>query len=183
MLILSKNYGGPSKPAEEAGWHNTEIKTSQMTDCKSFTADTTMCILPMLNHPVTTQIHCPILEYQQFRSWYWHHPGQFLCQLMVFKVPWKPLENYCLRGWTQTWEKGKNKWVEQRRQKFRKQNWRYGHRTIILDLTLIFTGFFSYFFRDNPVLRVFHGPFQGYQPFQGFCRVFRDFRGRWPPCI
>ena len=44
---------------------NTE---SQTTDCKPLTADNTICTLPMLNHSVITQINCPILVYQQFRS-------------------------------------------------------------------------------------------------------------------
>ena len=112
MLILSRNYGGPPKFAEEAGWHNKEITASQTTDHKTLTADTTMCILPMLNHSVITQIHCLILVYQQFRSWHWHPPGQFLCQLMVFQVPLKPFDNDCLPGWTQIRENGKNKWVK-----------------------------------------------------------------------
>ena len=105
---MSKNYGGPAWPAEEAGWHNAEITTSQTTDCKPLKADTTMYTLPMLNHSVLTQTqYCSILVYQQFRSWYWHPPGQFLWQLMIFQVPLKPLYNHCLPGWTQTWENGK----------------------------------------------------------------------------
>ena len=88
------------------------------------------------NHSVITQIHCLILVYQQFRNWYWHPLGQFLCQVMVFQVPLKTLDNDCLPGWIQTGKSGKNKWVKQYAmiiiarclQKFRNQNWRYGHR-------------------------------------------------------
>ena len=114
---------------------NTEITTSQTTDCKPLTADTTMCTLEMPNHSVITQIHCPILVYQKSRSWYWHPPGQFLYQMMFSQVPLKPLDNDCLPAWTQTGESGKNMWVKQyikmiiacRRGKFRNQNWIYGH--------------------------------------------------------
>ena len=171
MLILSWNYGGPPKPAEEARWHNTGITTSQTTDCKQLTADTTMCTLPMLiNHSVITQIHCLILIYQQFRSWYWHPPGQFLCQMMVFQVPLKPLDNDCLPGWTQAGENGKNKWVKQytmiitarHRWKFGNKNWRYGHQNNHFRLNANFHWLFFIFF-------------QGTSQFQGY---FRDvFRG------
>ena len=177
MLILSKNYGGPPKPPEEAGWHNTEITTSQMTDCKSLMANTTVCTLPMLNHSVITQIHCPIIEYQQFRSWYWHHPGQFLCQLMVFKVPWKPLDNYCLRGWTQTEEKGKNKWVEHRRQKFRKQNWRYGQRNNHFILNANFRRLFFILFQGPSNFKGISRTFSGVSTISGFLQGFQRFQG------
>ena len=39
--------------------------------------------------------------------------NQYLCQLMVFQVPLKPLEYECLPGWTHTGKNGKNKWVKQ----------------------------------------------------------------------
>ena len=94
MIILSRNYEGSSKPAEEAGWHNTEITT----DCKPLTADTTMCTLPMLNHSVITQIHCPILVTNSSGV----DTRQFLCQLMIFQVSLKRLKNDCLPGWSQT---------------------------------------------------------------------------------
>ena len=77
---MRRNYEGPSKSAEEAGWHNTEIRT----DCKPLTADTTMCTLAMLNHSVITQIHCPILVTNSSGV----DTRQFLCQLMIFKCPW-----------------------------------------------------------------------------------------------
>ena len=71
MLILSRNYGGPLKPAEDARWQNTEIKLSQTTDSKPVTTENTMCTLTMLNHLIITQIYSSILVYQQFRSSYW----------------------------------------------------------------------------------------------------------------
>lgn len=104
--ILSRHYGGPLKPEEEADSHNTEIATNNTKYCKLLTADTTTWTLRMLNHLVITQIHCLILVYQQFRSLYWHPPGWFLCQLMVMQVPLKPLDNGCLPGWAQSEENG-----------------------------------------------------------------------------
>ena len=127
-----------------------------------------MCTLPMLNHSVKTQIHCLILIYQQFWSWYWYSPGQFLYQLMVFQVSLKPVDNDCLPGWTQTGENGKNKWVKQHtiiiarcRQKFRNQNWRYGHRNNHFGVNANFCRLFSYFFRDHPNSLGILGTFPG----------------------
>ena len=150
--------------------------TDEKTDCKPLTGETTMCTLPMLNHSVVTQIHCLIITYQQLSSWYWHPPGQFLCQLMVFQVPLKPLDNNCLPGWIQTGENGKKIWLKQYkmiiiaccRRKFRNQNWRYGHWNSHFGLNANFCGPFSHFLGTIPIFRVFQGPFQGYQPFHGF---------------
>ena len=144
--------------------------------------------LGRFNHSVITQIHCLILVYQQFRNWYWHPPGQFLCQVMVFEVPLKPLDNDCLPGWTQTWENGKNKWVKQYTmiiiacclQKFKNQIWGYHQWNNHFWLNTNFCRLFFHIFSGTiPIFRVLQGPFQGYEPFQGFFRVFR---GRWPPC-
>ena len=132
--------------------------------------------LGRFNHSVITQIHCLILVYQQFRNWYWHPPGQFLCQVMVFEVPLKPLNNDCLPGWTQTWENGKNKWVKQYTmiiiacclQKFRNQIWGYGQRN-------------NNFWLNTNFCRLFFHIFQGPSQFSGYFRdFFRDmnhFRG------
>ena len=144
--------------------------------------------LGRFNHSVITQIHCLILVYQQFRNWYWHPPGQFLCQVMVFEVPLKPLDNDCLPGWTQTWENGKNKWVKQYTmiviacclQKFRNQIWGYSQRNNHFWLNTNFCRLFFHIFSGTiPIFRVLQGPFQGYEPLQRFFRVFRD---HWPPC-
>ena len=104
-------------------------------------------------------------------------------------MPLKPLDNDCLPGWTQTRGNGKNKWFKQymiiiasRRRKLSNQNWRYNHRNNHFGLNVDFRGLFSYLFRDYTIFRVFQGPFQGYQPFQGFFKVSRSFRGDWPPC-
>ena len=166
MLILSRNYGGPPKPAEEAGWHNTEIMKSQATDCKPLIADTTMSTLPMLNHSVITRIHCLILVYQQFR-------GRWTISVSTdgFSSALEAL--YCLPGWTQTGGNGKNKWVKQyamiitacHRQKFRNQNWRYGHQDNHFGLNANF---------DGP----FFISFQGTSQFSGYFRdLFRGFSG------
>ena len=122
-----------------------------------------------------TQILCLLLVYLQFRSWYWNPPGQFLCQLMVFQVPLKPLDNDCLPRWTQTGENGKNKSVKQytmiriarSRQKFRNQNWRYGYRNNHFGLNADFSGL-HIFSGTIPVFRIIQGHFQGHQQFQGF---------------
>ena len=126
--------------------------------------------LGRFNHSVITQIHCLILVYQQFRNWYWHPPGQFLCQVMVFEVPLKPLDNDCLPGWTQTGQNGKNKWVKQYTmiiiacclQKFRKENWGYRQWN-------------NHFWLNTNFCRLFFIIFQGSSQFSGY---FRDlFRG------
>ena len=175
---MSKNYGGPAWPAEEAGWHNAEITTNQTTDCTPLTADTTMYTLPILNHSVLTQTqYCPILVYQQFRSWYWHPPGHILFQLVVFQVPLKALDNDHLHGWTQTGENGKNKWGKQntiiiiacRRRKFRNQNWRYGHQNNHFGLNADFCRLFFIFFQGpSQFSGYFRGVFRGINHFRGF---------------
>ena len=108
-----------------------------------------------LNHSVITQIHCPILVYQNFRSWYWHPREQFLCQLIVFQVRLKPLDNDCFLRWTQAEENGKNKWVKQyimimiarHSWKCRSQNWGYGHQINHFGLNTNFCQRFWYFFQ------------------------------------
>ena len=115
-------------------------------------------------------------------SWllaYWHPPGQFLCQLMVFQVLLQPLDNDCLPGWTQTGENRKNKWLKQYamiiiahcRQKCRNQNWRYSHQNNHFVLNIDFCRLFFIFFRNHCNFQGFQRPFQGYQQFQGFSGI------------
>ena len=133
------------------------------------------------SHLVITQMHSPILVYQQFKSWYWHPPEQFLCQLMIFQVPLKPLDNDCLPGWTQTGENGINKSVKQntmiiiacRMRKFRNQNWRYGHRNMAAN----FRGLFLYFFKDPPNFQGISGTFSGVSTISGVFQGFQGFQG------
>ena len=101
---------------------------------------------------------------------------------MVFQVPFKPLDNDCLPGWTQAGENGKNKLVKQykmkiiahRTQSFRNQNWKYGHRNIQFGLNADFRGVLSYFFRDHPNFKGISGTFSGVSTILG---VFGGFSG------
>ena len=136
-----------------------------------------------LCHSVITHILCPILIYQQFRSWYWHPPGQFLCQWWFFKSPWSPWTMTVYLDEHKLGKTEKNKWVKQytviiacHRWKFRNQNRRYGHWNNYFGLHANFHGLFFI---------LFQGPsqFSGY--FRGLFRGinhFRGFRGCWPPC-
>ena len=130
-----------------------------------------------LYHSVITHIHCPILIYQQFRSWYWNPPGQFLCQWWFSKA-FKALGQW-LFTWMNT-NRPKRKKISEwsniytviiacHRWKFRNQNWKYGHWNNYFGLHANFHGlFFHTFLGTIPIFRVFQGPFQGYKPFWGF---------------
>ena len=128
-----------------------------------------------LNRSVISQLHCLLLVYQQFRSRYWHPPGQFCVYWWFFKCPWRPwtmtvsLDEHKQRKMEKIMKQYTMILIAYRRWKFKSQNWRYGHH---FGLNTNFCEFFSCFQELSQFSGYFRSLFRG-------INYFRSFRGRW----